>query len=184
MGRLVVAEAVFSLVVLVLQKVPRGWGWATLGLVCAIVAALPVLLVVARREVDPPSRATARLLVWGCLIFSAAQLVFALAMLVKPKMFDIGETTLAAVLAVMHGTNPYTAQLDTVAGGIANDDQFHGYKYLPVMIIMYAPLCLALGTRGIIVTNILLQAMTAGVIRAIAAMNGSRMAGLAAATLY
>jgi Glycosyltransferase family 87 len=183
MGHVIVAEVVFSLVVLAFQKVQRGWGWATLGLVCVVIAVLPALLAAARKEVDPPSRATGRLLVYGCLIFAAAQLVFALAMLVKPKVFDIGETTLAAALAVIHGSNPYAAQIDTAAGGIA-DDRFHGYKYLPVMIMVYAPLCLAFGMRGIIVTNILLQAMTAAVIRSIAAINGRRLAGLAAAMLY
>ena len=183
-GRVIVAEVVFSLIVLAFQKVQRGWGWTTLGLVCAVIAALPALLAAARKEVDPPLRATGRLLVLGCLIFAAAQLVFALAMLVKPKVFDIGETTLAAALAVMHGSNPYTAQIDTAAGGIADDDRFHGYKYLPMMIMVYAPLCLAFGMRGIIVTNILLQAMTAAVIRSIAAISGGRLAGLAAAMLY
>src|SRR5260370_24136336 len=171
-GRGIVAEVVFSLLVVAFQTVQWGWGWSTLGLVCAVIAALPALLAAARKEVDPPLRANGRLLVCGCLIFAAAQLVFALAMLVKPKVFDIGETTLAAALAVMHGSNPYTAQIDTAAGGIADDDRFHGYKYLPMMIMVYAPLCLAFGMRGIIVTNILLQAMTAAVIRSIAAVSG------------
>src|SRR5258708_10802083 len=53
-----------------------------------------------------------------------------------------------------------------------------------MMIMVYAPLCLAFGMRGIIVTNILLQAMTAAVIRSIAAVSGGRLAGLAAAMLY
>jgi hypothetical protein len=33
MGRIVVAEVVFSLIVLALQKVPRDWGWISFGLV-------------------------------------------------------------------------------------------------------------------------------------------------------
>src|SRR5258708_28684830 len=53
-----------------------------------------------------------------------------------------------------------------------------------MMIMVYAPLCLAFGMRGIIVTNILLQAMTAAVIRSIAAVSGGRLARLAAAMLY
>lgn len=182
--RIVVAEAAFSLVVLALQKVPRGWGWTTLGLVCAIMAALPVLVALGRRLTGPASRATDRLLVSGCVIFSAAQLVFALAMLVKPRIFDIGETTLAAALAVMQGHNPYAAPIDPVAGGIVGDDRFQGYKYLPMMIIAYAPLGLTLGVRGIIVTNMLLQAMTVAAIRSIAAIGGGWRAGAAAAMLF
>jgi hypothetical protein len=184
MGRIVVAEVVFSLIVLALQKVPRDWGWISFGLVCLIIGALPALLAAGRRSVGPPSRAVGKVLVWGCLIFATAQLVFALAMLIKPKVFDIGETTLAAALAVMHGDNPYAAQIDSVAGGITDDDRFHGYKYLPMMIAVYAPLCLGLGIRGIIVTNILLQAMTAAAIRSIGTISGGRLCGLAAALLY
>jgi hypothetical protein len=184
MGRIVVAEFVFSFIVLALQKVPRDWGWISLGLVCLIIATLPALLAAGRRSIDPLSRAVGKVLVWGCLIFATAQFVFALAMLVKPKVFDIGETTLAAALAVMHGDNPYTAQIDSIAGGISGDDRFHGYKYLPMMIAVYAPLCLGLGIRGIIVTNILLQAMTAAVIRSIGTISGGRLCGLAAALLY
>src|SRR5437764_1343816 len=45
-------------------------------------------------------------------------------------------------------------------------------------------LALALGTRGIIVTNIVLQALTAALARSIAQLIAGRFAGLAAALLY
>lgn len=105
-------------------------------------------------------------------------------MLIKPKVLDVGETTLSAVLAVAHGNNPYVMPIDMVAGGIVGDDLFHGYKYLPMMIVAYAPFCIVFGIRGIIVTNIILQAMAVGIVRSIAAQSGGRLAGLSAATLY
>ncbi len=181
---LVLAEVVFSLVVFAFQKVPRGSGWIALGLVVTVVAALPLLLAAGRRSAAPLSDMTGRNVLRICLILAAAQLAFAIAMLAKPRLFDIGETTLRAALALAHGDNPYAAHIDAIAGSIAGDDRFHGYKYLPMMIAIYAPLGLALGARGIIVTNILLQAIIAGTIGSIAARGGGRPAGLAAGLLY
>jgi glycosyl transferase family 87 len=182
--RLILAELLFSLTVFALQKVPRGWGGTTLVLVCLIIAALPLLLVLARGSSAAPSRTTGRLLTWGIAILASAQLAFACAMLVKPKVLDIGETTLAAALATVAGHNPYAMPIDAAGGGIADADRFHGYKYLPMMIVAYAPLSLALGIRGIIVTNIVLQAVTAVLARSIAQRIAGRFAGLAAALLY
>jgi hypothetical protein len=182
--RLILAELLFSLTVFALQKVPRGWGGTTLVLVCLIIAALPLLLALARRSHVSPSRTTGTLLTWGIGIFAAAQVAFALAMLVKPKVLDIGETTLAAALATVAGHNPYAMPIDAAGGGITDADRFHGYKYLPMMIVVYAPVSLALGIRGIIVTNIILQTLTAALARSIAQIIAGRFAGLAAALLY
>ena len=182
--RLILAELLFSLTVFALQKVPRGWGGTTLALVCLIMAALPLLLTLARRLSASPSRSTERVLTWGIAILAAAQLAFACAMLVKPKVLDIGETTLVAALATAGGHNPYAAPIDAAGGGISDPDRFHGYKYLPMMMVLYAPLSLALGIRGIIVTNILLQALTAALARGVAGRIAGRIAGLAAALLY
>ncbi|HEV2547141.1 MAG TPA: glycosyltransferase 87 family protein [Stellaceae bacterium] len=182
--RLILAEIGFSLLVFALQKVPRGWGWTTLALVGAIIAALPFMLALGRRRGPTAPQAMGRVLLWGIMLFTTAQLLFAIAMLVKPKVLDIGATTLAAALALAQGGNPYTMPIDVAAGGIARSAQFHGYKYLPMMIIIYAPLCLAFGIRGIILTNVLLQAMVAGLVSSLAGRTGERLAGLAAALLY
>ena len=182
--RLILAELFFSLTVFALQKVSRGWGGTTLVLVCLIMAVLPLLLALARRSHVSPSRTTRALLTWGIAILAAAQVAFALAMLVKPKVLDIGETTLAAALATVAGHNPYAMPIDAAGGGITDADRFHGYKYLPMMIVLYAPLSLALGIRGIIVTNIVLQALAAVLARSIAQFIAGRFAGLAAAVLY
>jgi hypothetical protein len=184
MIRILAAEAIFSLVVLALQSVPRGAGWASLAGFAMVVAALPVLLAAAGQHRASPSRAGNRLLVWGCIAFSLAQLLFAIVRLLKPKVIDIGQTTLAAIRAVAHGENPYVVPIDLLAGGIPDAASFHGFKYMPMMIVDYAPLCLVLGIGGIVATNIALQAGTAAAIRSIAAESAGRPAGLAAAALY
>src|SRR5262249_15567711 len=91
----------------------------------------------------------------------------------------------AAILAVLHGQNPYTIPIDLLAGGITvGAEQFHGYKYLPMMMAIYAPLGLPFGIRGIVLTNILLQGAAAAAIRALAARAAGSVAGLAAAAFY
>lgn len=185
MLRLALAELLFSLAVFALQDVPRGHGLWTLAGIALVAASLPALLWLARRAWAPTGAATGRVLAAACGVFAAAQLGFALMRAAKLKVIDIGETTLAAVLAAAHGANPYALPLDPLAGGIADaGGAFHGYKYLPMMILAYAPLCLALGLRGIVATNILLQAATAAALRALAARGVGPIAGLAAATLY
>jgi hypothetical protein len=183
-SRLICAEIAFSLAVFALQKVPSGWGATTLALVCLVMAALPALLMLARHASVAPTRTTERLATWGIVAFAAAQLIFAGAMLVKPKVLDIGETTMAAAFASLAGHNPYAMPIDAAGGGITDAERFHGYKYLPMMIIIYAPLCLAFGIRGIIATNVLLQALTAALARSIGTLIGGRFVGLAAALLY
>jgi hypothetical protein len=183
-NRLICAEIAFSLAVFALQKVPRGSGGTTLALICLVMAALPALLMLARSARVAPSQTTGRLLTWGIVAFAAAQLVFAIAMLVKPKVLDIGETTMVAGFALLAGHNPYAMPIDAAGGGIADAERFHGYKYLPMMIVIYAPLCLALGIRGIIVTNVLLQMLTAALADSIGRIIGGRFVGLAAALLY
>jgi hypothetical protein len=184
MLRLVVAEIVLSLAVFALQEVPRGHGLWTLAGAALAAAALPVLLAQARLAGAPTGAATRRMLVLACGVFAVAQLGFAVLRTAKLKVIDIGDTTLAAVLAVAHGANPYALPIDPLAGGIAEAGAFHGYKYLPMMILAYAPLCLALGLRGIVVTNILFQGATVAVLRALAVRGGGPIAGLVAAAFY
>lgn len=185
MLRLVVAEILFSLAVVALQEVPRGHGLWTLAATAILAASLPAMLWLARRARAPAEDAARRLVVGACGAFAVAQLGFAVMRAAKLKVIDIGETTLAAVLALAHGANPYALPIDPLAGGIAEaGGAFHGYKYLPMMIAAYAPLCLALGLRGVVVTNIVLQGATAAALRGLAARGGGALAGLAAAALY
>ena len=182
---LVVAEILYSLTVFALQEVPRGHGPWTLAGIAALAAVLPALLWLARKERAPPGDQARRVLLWALGVFGAAQLAFAALRTAKLKIIDIGQTTFDAVTALAQGVNPYTAAIDPMAGGIAaSGGAFHGYKYLPVMLAAYAPLCLALGVRGIVVTNLLLQGATAAALRALAARGGGPVAGLLAAVLY
>jgi len=184
MKRLVAAEVFFSLAVLALQEVPRGHGgWTLLG-VAMLLALIPVLSRVAARGRAPPGPAARRGAIAALVLFALLQVGFAVLRTAKPKVIDIGATTVAALAALAHGANPYVLPIDPLAGGIAGAAaSFHGYKYLPAMLAVYAPLALPFGVRGIVLTNLLLQGATAAALARIAARGGA-VAGLAAAALY
>jgi hypothetical protein len=180
MGRLLAAEVLVSFAVFALQEVPRGHGVVTLGYVVAVAVALPFLLSLARQDAPPPQTAARRVVGVVLAAFVLGQLGFGILRIVKPKIIDIGETTFAAVQALAHGVNPYALALDPLAGG----GDFHGYKYLPMMMAAYAPFVLMFGIRGIVVANVILQGATAAAVGALAARGGAALAGLAAAAFY
>ncbi len=185
MERLVAAEVIFSLAVLALQEVPRGHGGWTLAGVAILLALVPVLARLDERPRAPPGAAARRTVTIALVLFALLQLGFALMRTAKPKVIDIGTTTVAALAALAHGANPYALAVDPLAGGIAGAAAaFHGYKYLPVTLAVYAPLALALGVRGIVLTNLVLQGTTAAALARLAARGGGQVAGLVAATLY
>jgi len=185
MQRVIAAEIVFSLAVFALQSVPRGHGLLTLALVVVIASLIPWLVAQGRREAPPPPAGADRVLIAAVLGLGALQLAFAIIRTVKPKVLDIAVTTVAAIAALGHGGNPYDVAIDPLAGGIADaGGGFQGYKYLPVMMAAYAPLVLAFGIRGTVVTNLLLQGAVAALVRSLAGRGGGRTAGLLAATLY
>lgn len=114
----------------------------------------------------------------------AAHVIFCIARLFHPPhLADIGATTLAAVQSLAQGINPYTANIDHAATeqyGMA----FAGYKYLPVMPLVYAPLGLLFAERGVLLTNFLLDLAIAGLVYRLATRNGGRVVGLMACAAY
>lgn len=174
--RFLIAGVLYALACFALQEVPRGAGGWTLAGICGIGAALPLLLWLARRPQPPPTPRMMAALGCAVAMLGLAQLGFAIFRTAKLKVIDIGATTIAALAALAHGGNPYALPIDLEAA------QFHGYKYLPVMLAAYAPLA-AFGLRGIVLTNLALQGATAAALRALAARI-NRSAGLAAAAFH
>jgi hypothetical protein len=183
--RLLFAAALYALACFALQEVPRGHGGLTLAGIALLGASLPMLRGLAARPRPAPPPATRAVLVAALVLLGAAQVGFAVLRTAKLKLIDIGTTTFAAVTALAHGQNPYAMPIDLLAGGIAAPaSDLLGYKYLLVTIAAYAPLCLVLGLRGIVVTNLILQGAVAAALRALAAKSAGPLAGLAAAAFY
>ncbi len=124
-------------------------------------------------------------LAWGVLAALTAVHIawFAAAWLdPHPRLVDIGLTTLDAARAILRGQDPYTLPIDPQgAHGLRG---FDGYKYTPVMALAYAPLGAALGTRGLLLTNLLTDLAVAAAVGRLARRTGAVGAGRLAASLY
>jgi len=157
-----------------------NWGeagpWKALALL-ALLAALPILL--SRLGLPATDARPRRDLLALIAALAVAELIYGGARLVHPRLIDMATTTLAAGRAMLAGGNPYALPIDPQLGGA-----FAGYKYLPVMPAVYLPLGLALGARGVLLTNWLLQAATVVLLLALGRRAGSRPVGTIAAALY
>ena len=134
-----------------------------------------------------PATGAAAPLAWlrgGVAILALAHVAFCGARLVHvERLPDIASTTMQAAQLAAHGDNPYLAPIDEAA--IALDGpRFGGYKYLPVMPLIYAPLALPLREHGMLLANLALDALVAALIFAAARRGRDEAAGLMAAGAY
>ncbi len=90
------------------------------------------------------------LILGACALIPLAHLVSGL---VVPKLVDIATTTAAAARAIWAGQNPYTIPLDPNGLELMHDAHFTGYKYPPLMAIVYLPFVLAFGDFGVVIEN-------------------------------
>lgn len=143
----------------------------------ALLACVPIML----RALREPRADTAvpRAVIALVIALAAIELVYGAARLIHPRLIDMATTTLAAGHAMLAGQNPYTLPIDPGVGGA-----FAGYKYLPVMPAVYLPLGLALGARGVLVTNLLLQAVTVALMLRVGRRTSAYRNGFIAAALY
>ena len=93
---------------------------------------------------------------------------------------DIALATLRAIDVMRDGQNPYTVPIDLHAEYAS----FAGYKYPPLMIMIYAPLSLMLGLRGLQLTNLILFVLVSACLFALARRLGGLTAGLIALGIF
>lgn len=177
MTRILIAAAFWLAVGLVqIFNWDEAGPWKALVLL-ALLATVPIMLRVLRHpRVDAPPR---RALIALVIALAAVELIYGVARLVHPRLIDMATTTLAAGHAMLSGQNPYVLPIDPELGGA-----FGGYKYLPVMPAIYLPLGLALGARGILVTNMLLQTATVASMLHLGRRIESRTASAVAVAVY
>lgn len=150
--------------------------WKALVLL-ALLAYAPIML----RALHEPYTKTPvpRAVIVLVAALAAIELVYSGMRLIHPRLIDMATTTLTAGHAMLAGQNPYTLPIDPEIGGA-----FAGYKYLPVMPVIYLPLGLALGARGVLVTNLLLQAVTVALMLRLGRRAGGYRVGFVASALY
>lgn len=94
---------------------------------------------------------SARRVRWLC-IAAILSVCFANAIL-KPKVFDIADTSISAVKAISMGLNPYKVNLDEFGKSNTSNESFTGYKYSPLLPIIYFPSVALFGDVGILISN-------------------------------
>lgn len=150
--------------------------WKALVLL-ALLAYAPIML---RALCEPYTKTPVpRAVIVLVAALAVIELVYSGMRLIHPRLIDMATTTLTAGHAMLAGQNPYTLPIDPEIGGA-----FAGYKYLPVMPVIYLPLGLALGARGVLVTNLLLQAVTVALMLRLGRRAGGYHVGFVASALY
>jgi hypothetical protein len=161
------------------------WYGAIRAVLLIGIAALALMCVRALPTIDGPE--PRRWLVGVVTVLLLAHALYLVARLDHLNRFkhlpDIAATTLAAARAAVRGENPYTMAIDYIAIDQVGP-AFGGYKYLPVMPFVYAPLGLTIGNAGMLLTNLLLDFVTVASIFVAARRDGGRAAGLIAVALY
>ena len=143
-------------------------------------AAAPLLLQRVAPGLAIPLGRLPMLLVFVCAVLALDRLRIGIAFLHFPDMEDIGTTTIAAVRAVLHGQNPYAAPIDLHP----EYPDYPGYKYLPMMMAVFAPLTAPFGEPGLRAMNIILDALMTGAILVSARRIGGPIAGWLAAAAW
>lgn len=150
--------ALFWTAAFLVQTFNWGAGIEKAMVLLALLAALPLLLRRAAHGVPAaPSARRAAILSGLALFLLLLQLAYAAKEMRHPHLIDVATTTLAAGAALRAGENPYTLPLDAEAASHPATAAFAGYKYLPLMPVLYLPLGTAWGARGLVLTNLLLQ---------------------------
>jgi hypothetical protein len=173
----------FWVAVALLQKFNWGLGvWKALVL-AALLAAVPLVVAAAERGGAAASHAAPRLLKAVALVLLLAQAGYAVAKLHHPSLIDAATVTIAEDQDLRAGENPYASERDAEAAASTHDARFGGYKYLPVTLAAYLPLA-ALGPRGIVLTNLLLELAVVALIFRLGVALASASAGWLAMLLY
>ncbi|HXP30955.1 MAG TPA: hypothetical protein VN832_07680 [Stellaceae bacterium] len=176
--------AAFWVLSFLVQKFNWGAGGKKALALLALLAAVPFLLRWARRPLTLPRSRTATGLAIVVAILVALQLAYFGKEVRHPGLIDVATTTLAAGTAMVAGENPYLLPLDSVAASNPATAAFAGYKYLPIMPLVYLPLGLPFGARGLLATNLLLQLGIVFLVARLAREAANGATGLLAATLY
>jgi hypothetical protein len=179
----VAAAVLFWAAVGLLQKFNWGLGvWKALVL-AALLAAVPLVVAQAERGGAAAGGSASRLLKAAVLALLLAHTGYAALKLRHPSLIDAATITIAEGQGLRAGANPYAAERDAEAAAGTHDARFGGYKYLPVTLAAYLPLG-ALGPRGVVLTNLLLQFAVVALIFRLGMALASATAGWLAMLLY
>ncbi|HJU19554.1 MAG TPA: glycosyltransferase family 87 protein [Stellaceae bacterium] len=123
-------------------------------------AIISIVILASGLDARPRRRAPTMLMPTVLLIALLLPLSNFVSGLIVPKLEDIATTTVTAATALWSGRNPYAMYIDILGAASVHNLAFGGYKYLPLMILTYAPFVATLGKHGILWANILFYSGT------------------------
>lgn len=101
----------------------------------------------------------------------------------NPGVTDVATTTLDAGHYMLMGASPYAFWIDRVAAQQVGP-AYAGYKYLPIMAVVYLPLGQSLSVWGIYLTNLVLDCGVLTATYLLASRIGGTTSGLYSTLLY
>ena len=153
-------------------------------LVLVLIATAILLRLPPRRALAATPVALSRIIVAACAIALGLHLIHFIEFFHKPHLFDIATTTISAGEAIRSGQNPYQLPINPEPDLPQGSLNYNGYKYLPMMAVIYLPLSAVLGERGVLMTNLLLDLAVTVLVFQLSRRAGTQTSGLFAALLY
>jgi len=149
----------------------------------ALLATPAMMHLAARRTAYHPAGFISVLLM-VCLVGATGHTIYFFQQLHARDLTDIATTTLAAGDALLVGHNPYRSLIDPQPAPFQEHATYSGYKYLPLMALIYAPLGSTWREQGLLATNLLLDGITTLLIGLVGTRAAGRAAGVFAMSLY
>ena len=177
---------VFWVMVFLIQEFDFDRGKYRAAVLALVLIATPVLMYVARSAVFSNTRVLSLLLSVGCGGLMCWHFVYFAKVLGDPRIrvIDVASTTLKAADILLEGKNPYTEPVNPLSKMSQGRFSYDGFKYLPMMAMIYAPLGSPWRERGLLTTNLLLDLAVVVLVFLLGAQIGTREGGLFAALLY
>lgn len=174
----------YGVVVYLIEHFNWNQGRARALMLVLVLIATPILMRLSRKATAATPVALSRVLIAACAVALCLHLIHFIEFFHKPHLFDIATTTISAGKAIISGQNPYQLPINPEPTLPQGSLTYDGYKYLPMMAIIYLPLSAVLGDRGVLVTNLLLDLAVTGLVFQLSRRAGTQTSGLFAALLY
>jgi hypothetical protein len=183
---MVIIVVVFWVMVFLIQEFDFDQGKYRAAVLALVLIATPVLMYLARSSVFSNTRVLSLLLSVACVVFMCWHFVYFAGVLFDPRVrvIDIASTTLKAGDLLLQGKNPYSLPMNPQPTMSQGRFSYDGFKYLPMMAMIYAPLGSLWRERGLLTTNLLLDIAVVVLVFLLGAQMGTRESGLFAALLY
>lgn len=175
---------VFWVIVRLIEYFDWNQGKYRALMLALVLIATPVLMRLTRSSSLSAPSVLSILLAVACFSLMCWHFAYFAKRLSHSHVIDIASTTLMAGDALLEWENPYSLPIDPQPQMSQGRFSYDGYKYLPMMAVMYLPLGAVWRERGLLATNLLLDLAVGMLIFLLGSRIRTRDVGLFAALLY